>query len=189
MANIGYARVSSTGQSLEIQLQQLTEFGCVGGDNKIFSEKLSGTNSNRPQLKACLNHLRENDNLIISRLDRLARSTHELTNIAADLEKRGINLKVLNQNIDTSTSTGKLLFNLLASISEFETQIRKERQSEGIINAKNKGVKFGAKAKLSSKQLQELKEKRASGTLIKNLMSEYQLSKASVYRLLDRQDL
>ena len=93
-------------------------------------------------------------------------------------------LVVLDQNIDTSTPTGRLLFNVLASISEFETAIRKERQMEGILKARENGVQFGRKAKLSDEQVAEMRDKRADGVLIKDLMNEYGLSKASVYRLL-----
>jgi len=185
MAKIGYARVSSTGQSLDVQLSKLTAYGCTDGDGEIFQEKKSGSKAeNRAQLKSCLKHLRKGDSLVITKLDRLARSTLDLTTIADDLEKRGIELVVLDQSIDTSTPTGKLLFNMLGSIAEFENAIRKERQTDGIAKAREVGVKFGAKAKLSLEQVAEMKQKRANGVLIKNLMSEYGLSKASVYRLL-----
>jgi len=185
MALIAYARVSSTGQSLEIQLDKLTKFGCTGGDNKIFSEKKSGTTDVRKELKSCLSHLREGDTLVITKLDRLARSTLHLTQIADDLNKRGIALKVLDQNIDTSTPTGKLLFNMLASIAEFETEIRKERQLDGIAKAKKNGVQLGRKPALTTKQLRELIQDRKDGLLIRELMKKYNLSKASIYRFLD----
>ena len=185
MANIGYARVSSTGQSLTIQIEKLTAYGCTEPDGQIFQEKKSGSKAqNRAELKACLNHLRSGDSLVITKLDRLARSTLDLTTIADDLEKRGIDLVVLDQKIDTSTPTGKLLFNMLGSIAEFENAIRKERQTDGIAKAKEIGVKFGAKTKLTPEQLTEMKQKRSDGVLVKDLMNEYGLSKASVYRLL-----
>jgi DNA invertase Pin-like site-specific DNA recombinase len=183
MAKIGYARVSSTGQSLAVQREKL-EIYCTDADSQIFQEKHTGTTDNRPQLKACLKHLRQGDQLVVTKLDRLARSTLHLTQIADDLQQRGIELVVLDQSIDTSTPTGKLLFNMLASIAEFETALRKERQTDGIAKAKAQGVQFGAKPKLTSQQLIELKQKRADGVKIKNLMTDYGLSKASIYRLL-----
>jgi DNA invertase Pin-like site-specific DNA recombinase len=183
MAKIGYARVSSTGQSLDVQLGKLSAY-CTDTDSVIFQEKRSGTTDNRPELQACLRHLRKGDSLIVTKLDRLARSTLHLTQIADDLQKRGIELMVTDQAIDTSTPTGKLLFNMLASIAEFETALRKERQSDGIAKAKDNGIKFGAKSKLSDEQVEELKQKRSDGALIKDLMTRYNLSKASVYRLL-----
>lgn len=178
MQKIGYARVSSIGQSLDVQLGKLST--C----DKVFQEKTSGTTADRPQLKAVLNYVREGDQLIITKLDRLARSTLHLTQIADSLKSKGVELVVIDQSIDTSTPTGKLLFNMLASIAEFETEIRKERQLEGIAKAKAKGVHFGRKSKLTDDEVGELKSDRNDGVLIKDLMKKYALSKASVYRLL-----
>jgi len=180
MAVVGYARVSSVGQSLDVQSDKLSAYGC----EKVFADKKSGTTADRPQLKACLTYLRAGDSLVITKLDRLARSTLHLTQIAEDLKVKEVDLIVLDQKIDTSTPTGKLLFNMLASIAEFETEIRKERQLEGIAKAKENGVQFGRKAKLLEKQVIDLKAQREDGVLIKDLMAEYKLSKASVYRLL-----
>lgn len=180
MSVVGYARVSTIGQSLDVQTDKLSQYGC----ENIYKEKRSGTTAERPELIAVLNYVRKGDILVITKLDRLARSTYHLTQIAENLKQKNVELVVLDQNIDTSTPTGKLLFNMLASIAEFETEIRKERQMEGIAKAKDKGVRFGAKAKLSDEQLVEMRKKRTDGILIKDLMSYYKLSKASVYRLL-----
>ena len=183
MANVGYARVSTIGQSLDVQLSKLNEFGC----DEIFQDKHSGTTADRPKLKQCRKYVRKGDNLVITKLDRLARSTYHLTQIAEELKEKGVGLVVLDQNIDTSTSTGKLLFNMLASIAEFETEIRKERQMEGIAKAKEKGVHFGRKPKLQDQEIEELRQEREKGVKISDLMAKYSLSKASVYRLLARQ--
>lgn len=180
MATVGYARVSSVGQKLDIQLEKLKAYGC----DKIFKEKVSGTTEHRNQLKQCLEYLREGDSLVITKLDRLARSTFHLTQIASNLEKKRVDFIVLDQNIDTSTPTGKLLFNVLASIAEFETEIRKERQAEGIKKAKSKGVKFGAKRKLTEQEIVEMAAERNTGVLIKDLAKKYGISVPSVYRLL-----
>ncbi len=179
MSAVGYARVSTVGQSLDVQLDKLDPI-C----DKVFKEKKSGTTAQRPQLKACLNYLRDGDALVITKLDRLARSTFHLTQIAESLKEQGIGLKVLDQAIDTTTPTGKLLFDVLAAISEFETAIRNERQIEGIEQAKKRGVQFGRQPKVTKEQIEEMRRKRKEGTLIKKLMAEYNLSKASVYRLL-----
>jgi DNA invertase Pin-like site-specific DNA recombinase len=179
MAKIGYARVSSIGQSLEVQLDKLK--GC----DKVFKEKISGTSDQRPQLKICLDYVREGDTLIVSRLDRLARSTLHLCQIAEELERKKVNLKVIDQNINTSDATGRLLFNMLGAIGQFETELRAERQLDGIKKAKERGVKFGRTKHLSNDKVTELRSKRTNGVLIKNLMKEYNLSKASVYRYLD----
>lgn len=180
MARVGYARVSSIGQSLDVQMDKLNSYGC----DVIFKEKRSGTTADRPELKQCRKYLRKGDTLVITKLDRLARSTFHLTQIADELSGSDIELVVLDQNIDTSTPTGKLLFNVLASISEFETAIRKERQMEGIAKSRENGVQFGRKAKLTDDQVAEMHQKRKDGVLIKDLMQEFSLSKASVYRLL-----
>ena len=180
MPRVGYARVSTIGQSLEVQLSKLNEFGC----DEIFSDKHTGTTADRPKLKQCRKYVRKGDSLVITKLDRLARSTYHLTQIAEELKQKGVDLIVLDQNIDTSTPTGKLLFNMLASIAEFETEIRKERQKEGIAKAKDNGVRFGRKAKLTANQIVELRQGREQGMKIVDLMDRYSLSKASVYRLL-----
>ena len=180
MAVVGYARVSTIGQSLDVQLSKLKAYGC----DPIFSDKHTGTTADRPSLKECRNYLRKGDSLVITKMDRLARSTFHLTQISEELKVKGADLVVLDQNIDTTTPTGKLLFNMLGSIAEFETEIRRERQIEGIEKAKEKGVQFGRKAKLSDIQVQEMRQKRAEGVLIKELQREFGLSKASVYRLL-----
>ncbi|MBC8465559.1 recombinase family protein, partial [bacterium] len=142
------------------------------------------TTADRPSLKECRTYVRRGDSLVITKLDRLARSTFHLTQIAEELKQKGVDLVVLDQNIDTSTPTGKLLFNMLASIAEFETEIRKERQMEGIVKAKEKGVQFGRKAKLTEEQVISLRMEREQGIKISVLMDRYSLSKASIYRLL-----
>ena len=180
MALVGYARVSTVGQSLAVQLEKLKQHGC----SKIFQEKRSGTTMARPQLERCLEYVREGDVLVITKLDRLARSTLDLHKIVSELNQKGVGFKVLDQSIDTTTKEGRLMFSILASIAEFETELRKERQMEGIEKAKKSGVQFGRKPKLTAKQVQEMRSKRESGVLIRELMAEYGLSKASVYRLL-----
>ena len=183
MAVIGYGRVSTTGQSLEIQETKLKDYGV----DKIFVEKMSGTTATRPQLKACLEYVREGDTLVICKLDRLARSVSHLHSIVKDLDSRGVGFKVLDQAIDTTTKEGRLMFSILASIAEFETELRAERTQEGRAAALAKGVKFGAKPKLTPAQIEEMNTKRAAGILIKDLMTEYKISKATVYRLLGTQ--
>ena len=180
MAVVGYARVSSVGQSLEVQQEKLVSYGV----DKLFAEKLSGTTAARPELKSCLGCVREGDVLVITKLDRLARSTLHLHKIVNDLNNRGVGFKVLDQSIDTTTKEGRLLFSILASLAEFETELRAERTNEGRIAAMERGVKFGAKPKLTEDQIAEMIQKRSQGVLIKDLMTEYKLSKESVYRLM-----
>jgi DNA invertase Pin-like site-specific DNA recombinase len=170
--------LSSIGQSLDVQLDKLKH--C----DRIYQEKKSGTSGKRPQLKACLDYVRDGDTLVVTRLDRLARSTLHLCQIAADLEHKQVNLQVLDQNIDTGDATGRLLFNMLGAIGQFETEIRAERQMDGIQKAKERGVHFGRKRSLNVRQINELRDRRMQGVLIKTLMKDYGLSKASEYRYL-----
>ena len=125
MAIVGYGKISLLDQNLEAQESKLDEFGC----EKIYLDKHISTTADGPRLKEILDYVREGDSLVITKLDRLARSTYHLTKIADELKQKGVNLVVLDQDIDTSTPTGKLFFDTLASIAEFEAEIRKERDS------------------------------------------------------------
>lgn len=180
MAIVAYIRVSSSGQSLEVQQQIMQEFGV----DKIFAEKVSGTTQNRPKLKECLSYVREGDVLVITKLDRLARSVSHLHQIVDELTAKGVGFKVIQQNIDTTSKEGRLMFSVLGALAQFENELRKERCEEGRQAAMNRGVRFGAKQKLTDKQIAEMKEQRENGVMIKELMKQYQISKASVYRLL-----
>ena len=122
--------------------------------------------------------------MVITKLDRLARSTLDLHKIVDGLNRKDVGFKVLDQSMDTTTKEGKLLFSILASIAEFETGLRKERQMEGIAKAKERGVHFGRSPKVSSEQIDQMRQERAKGVLIRELMAKYDLSKASVYRML-----
>lgn len=180
---VGYARVSSTGQNLEIQLEKLQAAGCI----KVFQEKKSARQAdNRPELQKCLEYVREHDILVVCKLDRLARSILDLNKIAQRLQDQGVGLLVIDQAVDTTTPAGKLTFNILGAVAEFENDLRRERQREGIDKALSKGVKFGPKAKLSEEQIEELREaiqqnpEKTKGEIAK----EFGISRASLYRLL-----
>jgi len=179
MSSIGYARVSSYGQSLDVQLEKLNH--C----DRVFKEKQSGRSTDkREQLALCLDYVRDGDTLVVTKMDRLARSTRDLLNILNSLEKKQVKLNVLDQQIDTSTPSGRLLVTLLGSIAEFENDLRRDRQMDGIAHARKSGVKFGRKKSLTDAQVVEMRQKRTEGLLIKDLMTHYGLSKASVYRAL-----
>jgi len=181
MPRIGYARVSSTGQSLEVQLAKLSQVKC----DRIYQEKRSGRTADRPEFQACMNYLREGDTLIITRLDRLARSVVHLAQLAKRFQQESIDLLVVDQNIDTSTSTGRLMFNMLASIAEFENDLRTERQAEGIAKAKENGVKFGRPAKLTDAKREAIYSRRMAGATIGQLAKEFGLGEATIYRALN----
>ncbi len=178
MAHIGYARVSSVGQSLAVQRDKLKQ--C----DKVFEEQRRGLAGKRPRLAACLEYVREGDTLVVTRLDRLARSTLHLCQIAEELRRKGVHLQVLDQSLNTSDATGRLLFHMLGAIAQFETELRAERQQEGIQHAKARGVVFGRHKTLTPPQVAELQARRQQGVLIRTLMRDYRISKATVYRYL-----
>lgn len=181
MPIIGYARVSSTGQSLEVQKAKLLAAG-VEPDH-LFEEKRSGTNTNRPALQEAIRFARKGDVFAVSRVDRLARSSSDLHRIVAELTEKGVAFKCLDQkDIDTTTAQGKLLLGILASIAEFENDLRAERQADGIAAAKAKGTKFGRKPKATADVSESIRSMRAEGLMIREIMAKTGLSKASVYR-------
>ncbi len=182
MTALAYIRVSSIGQSLEVQRDKVTEAGV--DPKNIFEEKRSGLDSGRPELKACLRALRKGDVLVITKIDRLARSATDLLNIVSVLEKDGVALRVLDQSIDTSTPAGRAMLQMLAVFAEFETAIRAERQMDGIAKAKAKGVKFGRKAARTPETVEAIRARREAGETVPQIMRATGLSKATVYRAL-----
>ena len=180
---VGYARVSTFEQHLDVQLAKLQQAGC----EKIYREKRSGTDTARPELEKCLDYVRDVDTLVVTKLDRLARSTLHLCTIAARLKAQGTQLLVVDQHIDTRTPTGQFTFHMLAAMAEFETALRKERQTEGIAAAKCRGVRFGRAKALTPLQVLELRQRRRQGVLIRELMAEYGLKKAAIYRYLKQE--
>lgn len=178
MALIGYAHVCPTSQSSAVQLDQLQQ--C----HTIFFEYSSDLSSPQPRLELCLDYLCQGDTLVVTDFDCLAHSTLHLCQIAAELERKRVDLQVLNQNIDTRDAQGRSLFHLLAAIGQFETALRAERQRDGIQKAKERGVRFGQSKRLAPTQIAELQIRRQEGVPIRTLMQDYQLSKASIYRYL-----
>jgi len=159
---VGYARVSSTGQNLEAQVELLKKAGC----EKIFQEKKSGTKrANRIELENALSFIREGDTFLVTRLDRCSRNTLDLYKILEFLNSKKVAFKATEQKFDTSTSTGKLMIGLLSVIAEFETDLRAERQAEGIKSALARGVKFGAKRKMTDEQVLEAIELQKKGDM------------------------
>jgi DNA invertase Pin-like site-specific DNA recombinase len=136
---IGYARVSTDDQHLDLQKDALSKVEC----DKIFEDKISGAKSDRPGLKAALEYVREGDTLVVWRLDRLSRSLKDLIDIAGQLEGRKIELKSLQESIDTSSSSGKLIFHVFAALAEFERNLIRERTNAGLQAARARGRKGG----------------------------------------------
>jgi DNA invertase Pin-like site-specific DNA recombinase len=176
---IGYARVSSSGQRLDVQLDRLSD--C----HRIFHEKVSGKSTKgRPELQSALDFVRDGDVFVVTKLDRLARSVVDLARIVQKLEAKKVDLVVLDQGIDTTTMYGRLQFNILAAIGEFERELIKERSTEGRIKAIARGVKFGARPKLKKQEIQDLiRDFEAPGCSKTEIAEHYGISRSSVYRL------
>ncbi|MCK4508545.1 MAG: recombinase family protein [Desulfuromonadales bacterium] len=176
---VGYARVSTVGQKLDVQLDRLSD--C----DRIFKEKASAaTREKRPILKEALDFVRVDDVFVVTKLDRLARSVVDLSNIVQLLEKKDVDLIVLDQGIDTTTIYGRLQFNILAAIGEFERGLIIERSKEGREKAIERGVRFGVRAKLSDEEISEMVRYFETDELSKgDICDIYGISRSSVYRL------
>jgi DNA invertase Pin-like site-specific DNA recombinase len=178
---IGYARTSTADQKagLEAQLRDLNGAGCT----KLFKEELSSAAAERPALAAALDYVREGDTLLVTKLDRLARSVADLVSITEKLRTKGVALHILSMNLDTATSTGKLMLNLLGSIAEFERELMLERQREGIAKAKAEGKYKGRTptARAKANEVIQLKREGLTGDAI---ASKLRIGRASVFRIL-----
>lgn len=171
---IGYARVSTHDQSYSLQLDALNEAGC----EKIFKEKVTGSKTERKELNRMLEHVREGDEIIIWKLDRLGRSLPHLVSLVKELNERKIGLKSLNDPIDTTSSQGRLIFNLFASLAEFERELIRERTMAGLKSARARGRTGGRKPGLTAD-----KEKTAiAAELLKTLSISEICSKLSISR-------
>ncbi len=180
---IGYARVSTVEQNNDLQIDALKKEGC----DKIFEEKASGAQRDRPELKSALEYARAGDTIIVWKLDRLARSLKQLIETVEDLEKRGIGFKSITESIDTSTSGGRLIFHIFASLAEFERNIIRERTRAGLESAKARGRTGGRPSKMSEEDIEVAK------TLLKNpditakeVAKRMGVSFATLYRLIPK---
>ena len=178
---VGYARTSTKDQkySLEAQIEQLTQAGC----GKYYQEQVSSVDAKREQLEIVLDFIREGDVLVVTKLDRLARSVADTVDIQKRLEEKQAGLKILDMQIDTTTPTGKLQFNLFAAIAQFEREVMLERQRIGIEKAKIEG-KYKGRKPLSTKKKDEIKQLLADNTLTKAAIAEkVKVGIATVYRV------
>lgn len=180
MAIVGYARVSSVGQSLELQIEKLKEYGCT----KIYTEKKSALDLKRPELLKCLDYVRDKDDtLVITKLDRIARSSLHLGKIVEQLQDKEVDFVVLDQHIDTTTIYGRLTFQILSSVAEFENEIRKERQREGIEKAKRDGKRLGRKMTITPKTIQNVIDDISVGLAVSKILKKNSVSNGTYYRI------
>lgn len=189
---IGYARVSTAkqaehGTSLEIQERDLT----AAGANRVFVDKgVSGAKASRPELDKMLDHLREGDTLLVTRLDRLGRSMQHLVELVAQLKERGIAFRSLQEGIDTSNINGQLVFNIFASLAEFERALINERTSKGREKARERGKLGGRPRKFDAKKVALVKKLHAGGDMSpKEIADAAQVSVSTMYRLLRMEEV
>lgn len=177
---IGYARVSTTGQNLESQIDHLQSEGC----DRIFQEKLTGFDRRRPQLEKMLQTLGTGDTLIVTSLDRLARSTHDLFIITQKVEAAEAVFRSLREPwADTTSSMGKFLLTVFAGLSELERNLINERTDEGRASAKKRGVKFGRKFKLTTHQQDQVRTMLQEGQPIRAIARHFNVGVATIDRI------
>lgn len=179
-AVIGYARTSTADQraGLDDQIAELKAAGCT----RIFSEQVSSVDAVRPQLQAALQFLRQGDEFVCSKPDRLARSTTELLRMVEELTERGVRVRLLSMNIDTNNATGKLLLTLMGAVATFERQVMLERQLAGVAKAKAEG-KFKGRAPTARAKTAEVHRLVAAGCKPSEIMKLTNISRASFYRI------
>jgi DNA invertase Pin-like site-specific DNA recombinase len=179
---IGYARTSTLEQKAGLEAQD-RDLRAAGVD-KIFSEQLSSVDADRPQLEAAVDFVREGDVLVITKIDRIARSVANLCEIEANLHAKGASLKVLAPQLDTSTSIGRLVFNMVGAIAQFEREIMLERQREGIAKAKAAG-KYKGRAPTAMAKADEVLTLLKDGIGATEVARTLKIGRASVYRILE----
>lgn len=178
---IGYARVSTWDQTTEPQMAALDEAGCL----RTFQEKASGTRTDRPQLAAALDFVRSGDTLVVWRLDRLGRSLKHLMEIVTSLEKREVDFRSIHEGIDTTTSTGRLVFHIFGALAEFERDLIVDRTKAGLAAARERGSRPGRKPSLSADQIAMLRAMHAKGDhTVSQIAQVVSVSRATVYRAL-----
>jgi DNA invertase Pin-like site-specific DNA recombinase len=181
---LGYARVSTEDQTLQLQRPRLKEAGC----EKVFEEKISGVVRKRPQLEKLLGEVRKGDVLVVTRLDRLARSTAELLIIAERLQEKGAGLQSLDEPwADTISPSGRMVLTVFAGIAEFERALIKQRTEDGLRDARKRGVLFGRPRKMRPDQQQLAQELLKQGRSISEVARTFNVHPATIYRCRDNQ--
>lgn len=176
---VGYARVSTWDQNLDLQVDALTQAGCI----RVFTDTASGTRTDRPQLAAALDFVRPGDTLLVWRLDRLGRSLKHLVGTVTSLDEEGIGFKSVTESIDTTTSTGKLVFHIFAALAEFERDLIVDRTKAGLAAARQRGSRPGRKPLLSADQIDIVRKMHNDGEhTVAAIAAVVGVSRATVYR-------
>ena len=177
---LGYARVSTDGQSVEAQVRQLTDAGAA----RVFRETASGAKTDRAQLRRAVASLEAGDVLVVTRLDRLARSTRDLLNTLASITERGAGFRSLADAwADTTTPHGRLMVTVLGGLAEFERELIRARTGEGRARAKARGVRLGRKPKLTQHQQREAQARREAGETVRDIARSYNVSHSTISRI------
>lgn len=177
----GYGRISTSDQNASSQEDSLR----AAGVDKIFIDTFTGTKTSRPELDKLRDQLRTGDTLVITRLDRLGRSAKDLLTIVSDLEKLGVQLEVIEQNIDTSTPEGRLFFTMVAAFAEFEREIMRSRTIDGLAAARARGRLGGRKPKLSQAQIEVIHQQYQEGKPVQEIADLFKVSRPTIYRALE----
>jgi DNA invertase Pin-like site-specific DNA recombinase len=175
---IGYARVSTQDQNLELQIEALTKAGC----KKIFEDKVSGSRAERPGLAKARDVLREGDTLVVWKLDRLGRSVKQLVNLVVELEQQGVQFKSLTDVIDTGTPSGRFFFHVMASLAQMERELTIERTRAGLAVARQLGRKGGRKRQMTESKIRSAKKLLATGVPPRDVASNLGVSVPTLYR-------
>jgi DNA invertase Pin-like site-specific DNA recombinase len=175
---VGYARVSTHEQNLELQLSALKKIGC----EKLYQEHLSGKKDNRPALQLALEVLRKDDTLVVWKLDRLGRTVKGLINLVTQLQQKDIHFKSITDNVDTSTPSGRVFFHVMASLAQMERELMVERTKAGLAVAKAQGRIGGRKRKMTKSKMESAKKLLASGTSPKDVARNLGVSIPTLYR-------
>ena len=175
---VGYARVSTMDQNLDLQLSALKEVGC----EKLYQDQISGTKAHRPGLSMALEVLRKNDTLVVWKLDRLGRTVKGLIDLVNLLHNKEIHFKSITDNVDTSTPAGRFFFHVMASLAQMERELLAERTKAGLAAAKAKGRIGGRKRKMTQSKIESAKQLLATGTLPKDVAQNLGISVPTLYR-------
>ena len=182
---IGYARVSTVDQNIDLQLSALKEAGC----EKLYQDQISGTKTNRPGLGMALEVLRKNDTLVVWKLDRLGRTVKGLIDLVNQLHQKEINFKSITDNVDTTTPSGRFFFHMMASLAQMERELIAERTKAGLAAAKAKGRVGGRKRKMTPSKIESAKQLLAFGTLPKDVAQNLGVSIPTLYRWIPASEL
>ncbi|AKJ66950.1 hypothetical protein PATSB16_05060 [Pandoraea thiooxydans] len=181
---IGYARVSTDDQNLDLQRDALR----LAGVGSIYEEAASGKTAVRQELDHCLKALRAGDTLVVWRLDRLGRSLPDLVQIVAGLEEKGIGFESITEKIETTSAAGKLVFHVFAALAEFERNLIRERTQAGLLAARARGRSGGRKPKLDARQIREIKRLMSDPTIpVGQIAERYKVSRTTIYKVAPRE--